>query len=610
MPGIFGIITSAPAQQAAAELATMASAMSAERFFVSGTRQDRERGVYVGWTAREGSFSAAMPLRNERGDIVLVFSGEDYPDPCSLQRLRQQGHEFESDGPSYLVHCYEDDRLFPAGLNGKFHGIVTDSGRGQTVLFNDRFGMHRLYYHESPDRFYFASEAKAILAVCPDLRRLNWQGVGEFVSCGAALEDRSLFEGIRVLPSGSAWTFRNGELEQKKTYFRPEEWEQLEELEPEAHYQELRRTFAHNLPRYFAGSERVAMSLTGGLDTRMILANYSADPDSMPCYTFGSMFRDNHDVRVARRVAAISQQKHETIIAGQEFLSRFPDYARRTVYFSEGLVDVGRAPDLYLNERARAIAPVRMTGNYGGEILRGIVAFKPQETHAGLFSPELMSWVQRAEGTYAAIAGGHPISFAVFRQGPWYLHGVLTLEDTQVAMRSPYLDNEFVRTVFRSPARALRTNEISVRLVADGSPTLLEIPTDRGVTGKPARMHQAAHRAFLELQFKAEYAYDMGMPEWLARTDHFLAPLKLHRIFLGRHKPFHFRVWYRDALAGYLQEMLLDERSLSRPYIERKGLQAVVRGHLKGDRNYTTELHKVLTLELLHRLFLDSPSPN
>ena len=41
--------------------------------------------------------------------------------------------------------------------------------------------------------------------------------------------------------------------------------------------------------------------------------------------------------------------------------------------------------------------------------------------------------------------------------------------------------------------------------------------------------------------------------------------------FLGRHKTFHFRVWYRDALAGYVQEMLLDPRSLSRSYIERKG---------------------------------------
>ena len=35
----------------------------------------------------------------------------------------------------------------------------------------------------------------------------------------------------------------------------------------------------------------------------------------------------------------------------------------------------------------------------------------------------------------------------------------------------------------------------------------------------------------------------------------------------------------------------------------------MVGGHLKGDRNYTTELHKVLALELLHRLFLDNSEP-
>jgi asparagine synthase (glutamine-hydrolysing) len=51
--------------------------------------------------------------------------------------------------------------------------------------------------------------------------------------------------------------------------------------------------------------------------------------------------------------------------------------------------------------------------------------------------------------------------------------------------------------------------------------------------------------------------------------------------------------------------MLLDRRTLSRPYIERKGVEAAVLGHIKGDRNYTTQIHKLLSLELLHRLFLD-----
>ena len=315
------------------------------------------------------------------------------------------------------------------------------------------------------------------------------------------------------------------------------------------------------------------MSLTGGLDTRMILACRKPDPGSLPCYTFGSMFRDNQDVRVARRVAEICKQPHQTITAGQEFLLRFPGYAERAVYLTDGCVDVGRAPDLYLNERAREIAPVRMTGNYGGEVLRKVRAFKPMEPAAGLFCPEFLSCIHQTAETYAGILRGHPVSFAVFKQAPWYLHGVLSLEQTQLSMRSPYLDNDFLRTVFRSPASALSDNEISLRLIADGSRDLLDIPTDRGLTGSRGNILDGVSRGVLEFLFKAEYAYDMGMPQWLARLDHTFSPLGLERIFLGRHKPFHFRVWYRDALAGYIQEMLLDPRTFSRSYINPKKLE-------------------------------------
>ena len=89
--------------------------------------------------------------------------------------------------PRYLVHLYEEDPSFPAGLNGRFHGLLTDRNRRTAVLFNDRYGMHRIYYHESKDAFYFAAEAKAILAVCPELRRMDPRGLGEFVACGLRL---------------------------------------------------------------------------------------------------------------------------------------------------------------------------------------------------------------------------------------------------------------------------------------------------------------------------------------------------------------------------------------------------------------------------------------
>lgn len=585
------------------QLNGMLATLLHEPFYNSGTWADESLGVYVGWVAQQNSFADRMPLRNQRGDVVLTFSGEEFSDPGTPRRIEQNG-------ASYLVHLYEEDASFPAGLNGRFHGLLADRNRGTVLLFNDRYGMNRLYYHQSRDAFYFASEAKAILAVCPELRTLDARGVGEFIACDAVLENRTLFQGIQVLPPASAWTFRNGSLERKRTYFHPREWEEQETLEPETFYQELRQTFTRNLPRYFGGCQRIGMSLTGGLDSRMILACRDFAPGTLPSYTFGSMFRENQDVRVARRVAEFCRQPHHTITAGAEFLSQFSSYAERAIYLTDGLVEVSRGPDLYINQRARQIAPVRMTGVYGGEILRAVRGFKAVEPAAGLFSPELAASIHRSAATFSAVAYSHPVSFAAFQQAPWYQYGMLALEQSQLTMRSPFLDNDFVRTVFRAPAAALAGNQVSLRLIADGNPALLRIPTDRGLAGDRNSLLQSFSRGALEFLFKAEYAYDMGMPQWLARVDHALAPLRLERLFLGRHKPFHFRVWYRDALAPYLQEMLLDPLSLSRPYIERKGLEKVLRGHLKGDRNYTTELHKLLTLELVHRLFIDhDPAP-
>src|SRR5262245_13073891 len=178
MPGIAALITRIPRALAVPQLIRMVETLRHESFYTTGIWIDEQSGFYVGWVAREGSFCDGMPLRNEQGDVVLVFSGEEFPEPGTAQRLKRQGHELGLDASSYLVHLYEEDPLFPAGLNGRFHGIVADRKRGSAMLFNDRYGMNRIYYHEAKDAFYLASEVKAILAVRPELRRVDYQGLG------------------------------------------------------------------------------------------------------------------------------------------------------------------------------------------------------------------------------------------------------------------------------------------------------------------------------------------------------------------------------------------------------------------------------------------------
>jgi asparagine synthase (glutamine-hydrolysing) len=606
MPGLVGIITKKPRSWAEPQLLKMVDAIRHEPFYDSGTWIDKSLGVYLGWTALKGSFSDSMPLRNEQGGVCLLFSGEEYADPDVLRRLRARGYRPSFQQSAYLVHLYEEQPDFYKELNGMFHCVVVDRLRGIATVFNDRYGMHRLYYHESRDAFYFAVEAKAILAVRPELRSLDPRGLGEFVACSCVLENRTIFKDIHVLPAGSAWTFRKGALFGKSRYFDPRKWEEQAPLSSELFYEELRKVLSTNLSRYFAGPERIGIAMTGGLDTRVILAFHASDPGTLPSYTFGSVFRDSRDVRIGRQVARACEQPHQVIEVGDEFLARFPHYAERSIYLTEGTVDVYRASDLYVSEKVREIAPAKIVGTYGSEIVRHAVMFKPTSPLPGLFRSEFLPYVHQAEATYKALRRQHPITFAAFRQSPWYHYGVLALEKSQLTVRSPFMDNDFVRTVFRAPLDSMAGGDVRLRLIRDGSPALGRIPSDRGVGGNGGHLFSAVSRGLLEFTFKAEYAYDYGMPQWVARIDHMFCALHLERLFLGRHKMLHFRVWYRDPLSDYVSQMLLDPLTLSRPYLERKTLELIVQRHLRGDHNYTTQIHKLLTLELLHRLFLDS----
>ncbi len=606
MPGIVGLITRMPGEWAERQLAAMLDTMRHESFYVTGTWIDESLGVYVGWSVQKGSFADGMPLLNEKGDLVLVFAGEDFPEPGTAARLRAHGHALGAAEASYLVHLYEEDSRFPAGLNGMFHGLLVDRAQGKVMLLNDRYGMQRLYYHESKDAFYFAAEAKAILAIRPELRSLDPASLGELIALGAVLENRSLFQGISVMPAASLWRFRNGAIEHRGTYFNPAEWEAQSALDPNAYYRELRDVFSQNLPRYFVGRQRVAMSLTGGLDTRAVMAWYKGPEGSLPCYTFGGVYRDCRDVLVAGRVARACGQPHQVIQAGADFFPRFPQLAERTVYLTDGCADVSCSPPFFVCQQARDIAPVRMTGNYGDQILRRFRAFKPTTPAAEVFQPGLLAHVIAAHETYNRIANTHPLSFAAFRQAPWHHSSLLALEQTQLVQRSPFLDNDLVRINFRAPTSAIESNQARLRLIADGNPALRQIRTDIGVGGKHEAFPGAIVRRWYDFTFKAEYAYDHGMPQWVARIDHALSPFHLERLFLGRHKFYHFRVWYRNELSKYVQEMLLDPLTLSRPYLDRNSVEAIVRGHLKGGRNYTTKIHKLLSIELLHRLFVDA----
>jgi asparagine synthase (glutamine-hydrolysing) len=173
-------------------------------------------------------------------------------------------------------------------------------------------------------------------------------------------------------------------------------------------------------------------------------------------------------------------------------------------------------------------------------------------------------------------------------------------------MRSPYLDNELVALAYQAPASQEFSKTPALRFIAENNEALSRIPTDRGLVYRRRPFVTKLHNLYQEFTFRAEYVYDYGMPQSLSRLDHAFGAFRLERLFLGRHKFYHFRVWYRDKLAAYLRRMLLDSRSESRPYLRKGCLEKMVNSHAEGRANYTSEIHQILTLELIHRQLIES----
>src|SRR5438477_2580166 len=243
MPGIVGIISDRPASDCDALVGSMLRSMNYEPFYASGAHSTPELRVHAGWILHKSSFAANQPFFNETQDIVLLFSGECFMDPEVQMALARNGHKFEYNGAGWLVHLYEEegDRFF-ARLNGFFSGVVIDKRQRKVFLFNDRYGVERIYWHDTGRDFYFASEAKALLGMLPQLREFDQEGVAQFLAFGCTTGTRTMFRSINLLPGGSVWCFDRGDCH-KRQYFSPKIWESQSRLSNEAFDETFEETF-------------------------------------------------------------------------------------------------------------------------------------------------------------------------------------------------------------------------------------------------------------------------------------------------------------------------------------------------------------------------------
>jgi asparagine synthase (glutamine-hydrolysing) len=432
------------------------------------------------------------------------------------------------------------------------------------------------------------------------LRQFDPEGVADFLTYGCTLNWKTLFRGIEILPGGSAWSFEAGQCRKGK-YFSTETWESQPQLAAGEFENRFQETFKRILPRYFESPSKIGVALTGGLDTRMIMACRPQTNGHTTCYTFSGNNGQTLDDRIAGRVAATTGLEHQLLRLGPDFFSNFAAHADKAVFVTDGCAGIFNAHEPYFNRQARQLAPIRLTGNYGSEILRNMSTFKPIP-----FSPELLSVDWRAKMDSRAqklqTRFAQPMTFAAFKEIPWNLYGNLSAGRSQLSFRTPYLDNELVSLAFQAPEQIRKSSMPSIRLILANDAALGKIPTDRGFVGKNSGLSFLCRRVFAETTFKLDYYNSEGLPSLLAPFEPVFKTITSGLGVVGLHKFLRYRSWFRNEFADYARGVLNNLQSRSNDFWNPDFVKRMASKHIEGRKNYSLEINAVLTLEAVERL--------
>lgn len=595
MPGIAGLVSRAPAAACRRRLEAMLAALRYDPRYVSGTVEAPELGIYAGWVAIPGATAVAESSAATGQVTDLILAGECFDDAGSTATADVDGVRV---GPAGSYRGDLDGWL--RTLNGQFSGLLIDRVRGRACLFNDRYGAERLYVHEDGEALHFASEAKSLLRILPDTRAFDEDGVAQFLNFGCTLGTRTLFRGISLVEGASAWTFERGATRRRR-YFTPSEWERQPSLSAAVFRERLEANFTQWLTRYVRGASRIGISLTGGLDSRMIMSALPALTSSPVCYTFAGPQGETLDARIGARVAGACGLEHHALRLGEDFLADYGRHLDRTVYATDGTAGATAAHEVYLNAKARALAPVRLTGNFGSEVLRGMSTFKniglAREVVASGFRPTFEAAGGPLEGCE------QPVTFAAFREVPWKLFGLLAAARSQLTVRTPYLDNDLVALVYRAPSGVRQSPDSAMRLIAHGRRDLAAIPTDRNVVGEGRGLAYWLGRVYAEIAFKLDYLHQ---EQSLPGTTRLLAALaRMDRFGLfGAHKWLPYRHWFRGPIAVFVRDALCDASTRRLPFWNARLLPTLADDHVRDRRNNVIEINAILTLSAIDRLLL------
>lgn len=238
-----------------------------------------------------------QPMISADGEVVLSYNGEIY----NFQELRIElealGYQFRSrtDAEVVLNAWAEWGRDCVTRFNGMFAFAVWDRREQSLFLVRDRYGIKPLYYACWGQTFLFGSEQKAILSHPAARRELDRKALLEYFTFQNIFTDRTLLEGIRILPAATIGQVKLGarastpssEALQLQHYWDYRFREPESVADPREYREELDRLVRQAVNRQLVTDVELGAYLSGGMDSGTLTALAAQEFPYIKTFTCG-----------------------------------------------------------------------------------------------------------------------------------------------------------------------------------------------------------------------------------------------------------------------------------------------------------------------------------
>jgi asparagine synthetase B (glutamine-hydrolysing) len=613
MSSIFGFAT----QHNLAATRTLLNAMEQALPNYQPVTQDR-------WEMQEGyaGLEAIQPARigdsgllaqDPAHGLACVFDGEIYADtdaqhqsPIVPNAAKLMLQHYQKCGPQELSQ-----------FSGSFNVAWWDNKKRRLVLANDRLGHRLMFYTLQDGVLLFSSSVARILDSNLFSPCMDSVALAELLTYNHTLGKRTLFQDVYILPPGSVLIYAEGQLHIHQYW----SWNQIEPhgVYDKRRLDELQHVFKSSVTRAIRQDLTCSIALTGGLDSRCIMAAAAQQGLSYISHTGGQP--DTTDVILAKKVAAEVGVPHSF---GRLDPYQTAEWLYGMVQLQGGfLATLNSHPCKMLNDPPTYDAQVEGTA---GEIAKATwLGAQDLETDNSKQSMDCVAAGQIL-GRYAKISTarrldpeylwrtefsylGHsalqslddfvasyqlqdtPLTitdyFGLYEHTRKMLNKATLLVRPGIEAYFPYLDHQWLEAILAVPVSERINNRIQIDLIRRFYPSLLAIPYEKTLMPLSA----SKKRIWLTKKYRA-------VRRRLRKLFPLLPPVP------DRVPNINHWQWTRGAMRSVLMDLLYNPTAAFRTFISWEKVKPLLDQHFSGQEQWKDLVPGLAVFEIAHRLWV------